>query len=159
MHAIIHVILFINQANSLHPVPRLDRPVGVRCIIGVSCQPRPEVEEDAIRDSILVVISHIRWRHLPPQPAATDVVVAIGRGLGIEHALRKRQPLCTLRIRFEQLCRWIWEVIFSRQHGGHAPEALVVVPEGQGPVVVLERIHALEDYGVLGHVVPSRVTG
>lgn len=151
--AIVDVPVFVDVTHALRPVPCLCRPLRVRIVARIPGQPRPEVEKDAIRDRILVIITPGRI-HLPPH-AAVAVLRIPPRRLGIEHRLRQREPL--------RLCRrGVLKVRLGRQDGRHAPEALVVVAERGGPVgghVAVLRGAGLEDEGELRVGVVGRVFG
>lgn len=73
----------------------------------------------------------------------------VGRGLGVPDALGQLEPLVVA-------LGGVGEAVLGGEHGGHAPEALVVVAEGGGEVArlvvaVVARLvdHALRDDGVV----------
>lgn len=107
-----------------------------------------------MRPTILVIISIIRPRNLPPQPPVARLVVPVRARLGVEHGLRQRQPL-----RF--ILWWIRKVVFRGQHRRHAPEPLIVVPQGGGDVgghVVLVWAY-LPQHGLGDEIVVAVVAG
>ena len=150
--AVVNVEFVVNVAHVDHPVPRLVGPRGVCSIVRVASQAGGRVEQDAVRDGVLIVIAVIGWRDLPPK-AATALAHVPARGLRVEDALRQHEPL-----RF--VGRRVWERGLGGEHGRHAPEALVVVAEGGGPIgrhEVVGRRVGLEGEGVLRLAVVRRV--
>lgn len=80
--------------------------------------------------TVLVVITVVRERNLPSQTTVASFVVSIRVGLGVEDSLGQSQPAGLVG-------RRIGEVELSGKHGGHAPEALIIVSQGQGDVARL----------------------
>jgi hypothetical protein len=152
---IIYVVLVVHKPDTYDPIVSLLCPVSIGIVLGVSGQSGAHVKEDAVRDGILVVVTDIGERDLPPQPASARLVVPVRGGLGVKHGLCQRQPLGVFL--------WGIRVLgLGGQHGGHAPETLVVVPERGCPVrrhVAVLRRAGLEDHGIRGHVVVGRVAG
>lgn len=150
--AVEDVVVLVDIAHAHAPVVRLLRPLRIRVVAGVAGKPRAQVEEDAVGNGVLVVVSVVGQRDLPPQ-AAVAVLAVPPRRLGVEHGLRQREPLRIFGGR-------VLEVILGGDHGRHPPEALVVVAQGRGPVgwhvAVLWRA-GLEDQRVFRHVVVRRV--
>lgn len=102
--------------------------------------------------TILVIISRVGEGNLPSQPAVAGLVVSAWIGLRIPNSLGEREPLWLVFGR-------IGELVFGGQHGGHAPEALVVVSQRSGMVgghvvfIVAGLVkHALHDDLVVGRV-------
>src|SRR3569833_2445086 len=152
MGAVVDIVVGRHEAHFVHPVLRFVRPVGVGRIQRVASQARAHVEEDAVGDAVLVVVSIIGGGDLPPHATAARVVVALGGGLGVEDALGQGQPLRLVLGR-------VREGGLGCEHGRHAPEALIIVTEGQRPVVWLVAVLRLEEHGLRYHVVVARVVG
>lgn len=157
MRAVVDVVVVVDEPDAPHPLPRLLGPVRVRLVVEVAGESRPQVEEAAVRDGILVVVAVIRERDLPAQAAAAGVVVAARVGLRVEDGLRQRQPL-------RLVGRRVREVLLRRLHRRHRPEGLVVVAQGgcvvRGHVVLVgadlvqHRLRYLIVVGVVARVVP-----
>lgn len=62
---IIDIVLVINQTDTLNPVPSLISPLRVSGVASVSSKSSTNVEETAVRDGVLVVISGIESKDLP----------------------------------------------------------------------------------------------
>lgn len=119
--AVVEVVLGVDQAEVLDPVPRLLGLLGVRLVPRVPGQARRDVEEAALGNRVLVRITGVEAVNLPAQAAAARRRVP-AQVLRRVHGLRQREPtgLPFRRIR---------ELALRGRHGRHAPEALVVVSE------------------------------
>ena len=120
--AIPHVDLVVEKPHIFHPVPRLNRVLGIRLVARISRQPSTQVEKDTIRYRILIVISDVNTGDLPAHAATAHAIVPVRIHLGVPDRLCQRQPLWLIR-------GWVWEVDLGRQHGRHAPEPLVVIAQ------------------------------
>lgn len=86
---IIHFILLPEQSHILGPVPGSFRPFCICHVSRIPCQSCGEVEEAAIRNSVLVLISTVERIYLPFQPPAASVHIP-SRSLLVEYRLRHR---------------------------------------------------------------------
>ena len=67
MGSIVDVVAVIYQAHASCPIPSFLREVGVGVVVGVPRKAGAEVEEAAVRNGVLVVISTEEREHLPSQ--------------------------------------------------------------------------------------------
>jgi hypothetical protein len=109
------VVILINEPDARHPVPRLLGVLGVRRVVGVQREARPDVEEAPIRDRVLVVVPVEVAVCLPAQSTAAGQRVNAGR-LRVEDGLREGKPLWLPGL-------GVLEAEFGGGHGGHAPES------------------------------------
>ena len=65
--SIINVVVCVHQSNILYPIPNSFRVLGVGIVIGVSGKSSTEIEEAAVRDRVLVIVSGEIWVYLPSQ--------------------------------------------------------------------------------------------
>lgn len=73
------------------PVPLRLRPFRVRLVASVSRQSRRQLEEPAVADHVLVIVSAVPGEDLPPQSTITRAVVP-SSGLLIEDGLTHGYP-------------------------------------------------------------------
>jgi hypothetical protein len=150
--AIIDVPVLVDVADGLGPVIGLFGPEGIGAIARVTSQTSSDVEEDAVGNRVFVIVSVVGEGNLPSETAVAVDCIPPG-GLRVEDGLGEGKPLRFAADR-------VLEVDLGSQHGRHAPEALVVIPQGRGPVrrhkTVLRRAR-LENHGALGQVVVRRV--
>jgi len=92
IQTIIIVVLRANCSNSERPIPSLHRPIGVSCIISVPSQPGGNVEEAALRDGVLVIVSIVEGENLPLETSTAASSVP-STGLKVEDGLSKSEPL------------------------------------------------------------------
>ncbi len=106
MGSIVDVVISIHQTHVLNPIPGLLRMLGIGGIVRVSRKSGTDVEEAAVRNGVLVIVSSQVWVYLPPKsalyqpkaskfsinsPSTTQAVRS--SGLRIEDSLSKRKPL------------------------------------------------------------------
>jgi len=65
VRAIVNVVFGIDESDCLCPVPCLLSQLGICLIVRISCEPSPEVEEAAVRDGVLIVVSIVERENLP----------------------------------------------------------------------------------------------
>ncbi|KUI59387.1 hypothetical protein VP1G_11117 [Cytospora mali] len=90
--AVVDVPRVRDEPHALHPVVDLGRPVRVRLVARVARQPRPDVEEAAVRDGVLVRVAVVEGEDLPPQSAAAILLVPACCVL-VEDGLGQGEPL------------------------------------------------------------------
>ncbi len=143
--AIVDVVVLVDVADTLHPVPRLVDPLGVGVVAGVAGQAGGDVEEDAVGNGVFVVVAAVGALDLPAHAAVAVGHLPAGH-LGVEDGLGEGEPLGLVGGR-------VREVDLGGEQGGHAPEALVVVAQRGGPVarhVGVDGGLGLEDHGPRG---------
>ena len=111
-----------HQSNRGLPVPHGIGPFGIGVITGIDGQTTGDVEEAAVGDGVLVVVSIIEGIDLPSQATSARLIVP-AHGLGVEDGLGQGEPLGPIG-------RRIGEAILRRRHGGHTPEGLIIITLG-----------------------------
>lgn len=119
---VVDVVVVIHESNTSHPVPSGLGPGRVGFVVGVASKTRTEVEEAAVRNAVLVVISVVGEGNLPSQTATTSSIVSSRVSLGVEDGLSQGKPL---RLSLGR----IGEVLLGGKHSSHSPETLIVVSE------------------------------
>lgn len=93
MGSVVDLVGVIYQAHASCPIPSPLGEVGVGVVVGVPGKAGAEVEEAAIRNGVLVVVSTEERVHLPPQSSKRQRKVRC-TGLG--------RPALTLRYMYYQ---------------------------------------------------------
>ena len=124
MSTVIEVVSRIHKVGRGGPIVSFFSPLSVRVILRIRGQSCTEIEKDAIRDGVLIVVAVVKGKNLPPQPSIAGVGIPPQR-LRVEDGLGKGQPL-------RLFGWWIGEILFRRRHRGHAPEPLIIVAFGLG---------------------------
>ena len=107
-----------HQGRCSHPVPSFARPVGIRLVVRVACQPRRQLEIPTIGYGVLQVPSGVERIDLPTHPTAACAGVPVTR-LKVKDRLGEFQP--------RRLSGWRGgKVGFSSVHGRKGPKCLVV---------------------------------
>lgn len=149
------IIVFTHQADALHPLPGFLGPFGICLVLGIARKSSAKVEKAPVCDCVLIIVTDVGEGHLPTQSTTTDVVVpALRCGHFVEDSLGEGQPLGLV-------LGWIREVVLGGSHGGHAPEALIIVSHGDGIVGGHEVLVGadLEEHSLLDEVVVRVVAG
>jgi len=123
MGSVVDLVILRHQAIALTPIVRLLRPIRVRLIAGVSCEPRTQMEKQTVGDRVLVVVALVRREDLPSQSTATRSSIP-APSLSVEHCLCQGKPLRFILGR-------VGVSALSGGHGGNAPEGLIVVSESE----------------------------
>jgi hypothetical protein len=143
MSTVVDVVVRIHQSNAGNPIPSLLCLLCVCIVVCVSSKTSTKVEEAAVRDRVLVIVSGKVLVHLPSEPgkyqnaslkreqvnlpSTAQSLDSQSFSLSIEYCLCKRQPRRLIR-------RWVLEVSLSGSHGGHSPKSLIVVAHGLRPI-------------------------
>ena len=80
------------EADLAAPVPHPVGPLCVCVVAGVGGQSSGHVEEAAVRDCVLVIVTVVEGEDLPFQPAGAGRSVP-SQGLGVEDSLCESEPL------------------------------------------------------------------
>ena len=102
-------VLRTEQTNTSGPIPRFVGPVGVRLIAGIFGQTGGQIEEDTIRNSILVVVPGIEGEDLPAKTAVTRCSIPAS-SLRVEDTLYEGKPLWLIT-------RRVGVILLSGAHG------------------------------------------
>jgi hypothetical protein len=145
--SVVEVVVLAHKSYRKLPLPSLLSPIRVGVVPEVLVESRSDVEETAVGDGVLVVVSVVEGEDLPPQTsAACRLVPALV--LCVEDGLSKREP------RGLPISK-IGQFVLRRGHGGHSPESLIVVSERLGLVVGHEGVVGahLSLHGLCGDLV------
>lgn len=148
MATVVDVARRVNVSNVLCPIVDCIGPGGIRIVARVPGQTGGKVEEDSLGDGVLVVVAVVGQGDLPAQTTVA-IIGAPSGGLRVEDGLGQGQPLGFVGV-------GVLEIALGGEHGGHAPEALVIVSERGRPVfghVPVVRGTRLEDKTILRQIV------
>lgn len=68
-------VITLYESHIVGPIPYLVRPVCVSLVPRILGKPGGDVEEDSVRDGVLVIIARVECENLPPQTAAAELGV------------------------------------------------------------------------------------
>ena len=83
---VVEFVVLVHETNRSRPVVHRVGPLRIGLIVGVPCQSCRHVEEAAIRDGILVIVTVVEGENLPSETSATRQVVP-SRCLLVEDSL------------------------------------------------------------------------
>ena len=118
---VVEVVVIAHQSNVMSPLEGLLGPLDVGLVSSVSSKTSSDVEEGAVGDGVLVIVSVVEGEDLPSQTSATSRVVPT-QSLTVEDGLGESEPL-------RLVCRRVGELELGGRHGSHTPEGLIIVSE------------------------------
>ena len=141
MCTIVNVVARIHQSNAGNPVPGRLRVLSICIIVCISRKSGTEIEETAVRNGVLVIVTGKVGIDLPAKSTNSQQMdiyerlvcsPSIARAiwsdcLRVENCLCKSKPS-------RLIWSWILEVCFRRSHGSHAPKSLIVVTHRLRPI-------------------------